>query len=222
MGYSKISELRELLSLIPLKVITSAQRFILHTINSYQDDNDPKGACWIGYERMSREIGKSPRGVFADLKKLKAMGLVGTRVKHSRVGFRQQYFVIWDRLREIGSVNSDSYLKLSSMYQTDLEGELTGAGVGTPLPTYKQDKDNKQLNNFFFIEEIRKLMPYTQRVNIKDRFSIDTLLSIYLTSGGSKEKLLERFREVKWREVSYPQRFLESELNEAIKALKGA
>lgn len=220
MGFSKISELRDLLAKIPTRVITSAQRLILHTINSYTDDNDPEGACWIGYERMAQEIGKSPRAVFDDLKQLRALGLIIRRVPFARVMSRQKYAINWERLRALASVNSDSYLKLGSMYLTDLEGELSRKGVGTQLPTYKDNKDNKQLKNHLLISKILKKINYSKRVKVKDLITLDQLISVYLEKGGNENGLIGLFEAVKWDEINYPQRFIESALREAIDALK--
>lgn len=220
MGFSKISELRDLLAKIPTRVITSAQRLILHTINSYTDDNDPEGACWIGYERMAQEIGKSPRAVFDDLKQLRALGLIIRRVPFARVMSRQKYAINWERLRDLASVNSDSYLKLESMYLTDLEGELLSKGVGTQLPTYRHNKDNKQIKNHLLISKIQKMMTYSKKVKIKDVITIDQLISIYLKEGGNENGLIRLFEPVKWDEIHSPQRFIESELKKAIDALK--
>lgn len=219
MGFSKISELRDLLAKIPTRVITSAQRLILHTINSYTDDNDPEGACWIGYEQMAKEIGKSPRGLFDDLKGLKALGLVKTQVKFARQGKRQKYVLNWERLRDLASVNSDSYLKLPSMYSTDLEGELSRKGVGTQLPTYRNNKNNKQIKNHLLISKILKMMSYSKRVKV-GQLTIDQLISVYLEKGGNENGLIGLFEAVKWDEINYPQRFIESALKEAIDALK--
>jgi hypothetical protein len=220
MGFSKISELRDLLAKIPTRVITSAQRLILHTINSYTDDNDPEGACWIGYEQMAKEIGKSPRGLFDDLKGLKALGLVKTQVKFARQGKRQKYVLNWERLRDLASVNSDSYLKLDSMYLTDLVGELSRKGVGTQLPTYRNNKNNKQIKNHLLISKILKMMSYSKRVKVGDVITIDQLISVYLEKGGNENGLRGLFEAVKWDEINYPQRFIESALKEAIDALK--
>lgn len=220
MGFSKISELRDLLAKIPTRVITSAQRLILHTINSYTDDNDPEGACWIGYERMAQEIGKSPRAVFDDLKQLRALGLIIRRVPFARVMSRQKYAINWERLIALASVNSDSYLKLGSMYSTDLEGELSRKGVGTQLPTYKDNKDNKNvIKNHLLISKILKMMNYSKRVKV-GVISVDQLMSVYLEKGGNENGLIGLFEAVKWDEINYPQRFIESALREAIDALK--
>jgi hypothetical protein len=220
MGFSKISELRDLLASIPPGVITSAQRLILHTINGYTDDNDPEGACWIGYDRMTKEIGKSPRGLFDDLKGLKALGLVKTQFKFSRQGKRQKYALKWERLRDLASVNSDSYLKLPSMYSTDLEGELSRKGVGTQLPTYRDNKNNKQLENRLLISKIQKMMSYPKQVKVRDVITIDQLISVYLKVGGNENGLIGLFEAVKWDEINYPQLFIESELRKAINVLK--
>jgi hypothetical protein len=219
MGFSKISELRDLLAKIPTRVITSAQRLILHTINSYTDDNDPEGACWIGYERMAQEIGKSPRAVFDDLKQLRALGLIIRRVPFARVMSRQKYAINWERLRALASVNSDSYLKLDSMYSTDLEGELSCKGVGTQLPTYRDNKNNKQIKNHLLISKILKMMSYSKRVKV-GQLTIDQLISIYLKEGGNENGLIGLFEAVKWDEINYPQLFIESELRKAINVLK--
>lgn len=220
MGFSKISELRDLLASIPPGVITSAQRLILHIINSYTDDNDSEGACWIGVDRMTKEMGKSPRGLFKDLQHLRALGLVTTQVKFAREGKRQKYALNWKRLRALASVNSDSYLKLDSMYLTDLEGELSRKGVGTQLPTYKDNKDNKQLKNRLLISKIQEMMNYSRRVKVKDLITLDQLISVYLEKGGNENGLIGLFEAVKWDEINYPQRFIESALREAIDALK--
>ncbi len=220
MGFSKISELRDLLASIPPGVITSAQRLILHIINSYTDDNDSEGACWIGVDRMTKEAGKSPRGLFKDLQHLRALGLVTTQVKFAREGKRQKYALNWKRLRALASVNSDSYLKLDSMYLTDLEGELSRKGVRTQLPTYKDNKDNKNvIKNHLLISKILKMMNYSKRVKV-GVISVDQLMSVYLEKGGNENGLIGLFEAVKWDEINYPQRFIESALREAIDALK--
>lgn len=220
MGFSKISELRDLLASIPPGVITSAQRLILHIINSYTDDNDSEGACWIGVDRMTKEMGKSPRGLFKDLQHLRALGLVTTQVKFAREGKRQKYALNWKRLRALASVNSDSYLKLDSMYLTDLEGELSRKGVGTQLPTYKDNKDNKNvIKNHLLSSKILKMIKYPKRVKV-GVIVVDQLISVYLEKGGNENGLIGLFEAVKWDEINYPQRFIESALREAIDALK--
>jgi DNA-binding Lrp family transcriptional regulator len=221
LGFSRISELRDLLASIPKGVITCAQRLILHTINSYTNDDDPDGACWIGYEQLAKEIGKTPRGVFDDIKQLRALGLVERRVKYARLGSRQKYFICWERLYELASVNSTSHLLLGSMYSTDLEGELERKGVRTPLPTNRNYKNNKQINNLSLIENIKSLMPYTKRAKFKDDLTVDQLISVYLSKKGEREALIERFKGVTWNEIQTPQRFIESELRKAIEALEG-
>jgi hypothetical protein len=106
------------------------------------------------------------------------------------------------------------------MYSTDLEGELSRKGVGTQLPTYRDNKNNKQIKNHLLISKILKMMSYSKRVKVGDVITIDQLISIYLKEGGNENGLIGLFEAVKWDEINYPQRFIESALKEAIDALK--
>lgn len=231
MGFSKIDRLRDLLASLPPGVITPTQRYGLTTINSYTDDAKFNGACWIGHERLAREIGVKTRGLMKLLHELgdgtiyekgrsrpcnrgckRHLGVIKRHVKKVRVGTRQNYSINWEALEQLSSMYQSTHLQLERMYSGDYEGVLQAQGVSTPVHTYKHNKHNKNLENDLFIKEMRKAIPYGKDVKVKEWELIDQLLSEYFNKGGSKAYALERLGEVEWRKITNPRPFLEKKL----------
>jgi hypothetical protein len=143
MGFDKTSRLRDLLASLPPGVITPTQRLTLQTINSYTDDNNPNGACWVGHERLAKEIGVKSRALMKILHELgdgtivdkdrrricnrackRHLGLIKRHLKKVRVGVRQNYSVRWQALEQLSSMYQSAHLQLESMYSSELECEL--------------------------------------------------------------------------------------------------
>lgn len=229
MGFSETSRLRDLLASLPTGVITPTQRLTLHTINSYTDDAKFNGACWIGHERLAREIGVKSRALMKLLHELgdgtiyekgrsrpcnrgckRHLGLIKRHVKTVRVGTRQNYSIIWEALEQLSSMYQSAHLQLERMHSSYSEGALQAQGVSTPVHTYKHNKENKNLEFDLFIKEIKKAIPYSKSAKVKDWDLINQLLNEYFSKGGLKVFALERLNEVDWQKITNPKGFLEN------------
>lgn len=229
MGFNKIPELSDLLASIPTGVITPTQRYALTIINRYSKDDDVNGVCFIGHERLAKELGLSISGLNKLLHELgdglflngdqlqrcrkkvckRHLGVIKRHVKKAHVGIRQNYSVNWATLRDLASLYQSTHLQLERMYSGDYEGVLRAQGVSTPVHTYKHNKHNKNLKNELFIKEMRKAIPYSKDVKVKEWELIDQFISEYFNKGGSESWLLERLNEVRWNDITNPRQFLE-------------
>ena len=232
MGFNKIPELSDLLASIPTGVITPTQRYALTIINRYSKDDDIIGVCFIGHERLSKELGLSVSGLNKLLHELgdgtyvnkdrvlrcqkkgckRHLGVIKRHLKKAHVGLRQNFSVNWQKLRELSSLHHSTHLQLERMYLSDREGVLQAHRASTPVHTYKHNKHNKNLDNELFIKEMRKAIPYGKDVKVKEWELIDQLLSEYFNKGGWKSYALERLGEVEWRKITNPRLFLEKKL----------
>lgn len=226
MGFNKTGSLRDLLASLPPGVITPTQRYVLTTVNSYTDDTKFNGACWIGHERLAKEIGVKTRGLMKILHELgdgtiyekdrsrpcnqgckRHLGVIKRHVKKVRVGIRQNYSINWETLEQLSSMYQSTHLRLERMYSGDYEGVLQGQGVGTEVHTDKHNKHNKNLENDLFIKKM--IIPYSKKAKVKNWKLIDDLLTDYFLRGGSESWALERLNEVRWDDITNPRLFLE-------------
>ena len=211
MGFNRLSDLRDRLASIPRKVITPTQRYALIIIESYTDDSKSNGACWIGHERLAQELGVNSRGLQKVLHELgdgtiyekerqrrcnkesckRHLGLIKRHVKKVRVGVRQNYSIMWDKLDEFTSMYHSTHLRLERMYSSDFEGELRWHKGRTPVHTYKHNKHNKNLTNDSVIKEMLELIPQDKKNKLGDLSRLDDLISEWRTLGGLSSHLVE-------------------------------
>lgn len=235
MGFDKTSRLRDLLASLPPGVITPTQRLTLQTINSYTDDTKSNGACWVGHERLAKEIGVKSRALMKILHELgdgtifekdrmrtcnrtckRHLGLVNRHVKKVRVGTRQNYSIKWQALEQLSSMYQSTHLQLDRMYSSDLEGELEWRGVSTPVHTYKHNKQNKNLTNDYVIKDFLELIPEAQHKKLGDLKRIDELISEYRTIGGLASHLVEIVNLTDWEQIRSPRNYLIDKLEKEI------
>lgn len=233
MGFRKIEELRTILSMIPPEVLNPTQRLVIATINSYSNDDDPDGACWIGHERLSQEVGVGTRGLMKNLHFLGDGSTISVRgqkrpctqhpeevhlnvirrhVQKVRVGQRQSYSIKWHKLRSLASVNSGSPSHSESMNSDDLECELQTIDVGTQVHTYRDNKHNKNLSNDFYLEQILEQIPRDKRGEVSNLPRLDELFSKYKSKGGLPQVLVDVVSQTEWSRINSPNRYLEAKL----------
>lgn len=216
MGFSKISELRDLLVAIPPGVLTPTQRFALMVINSYTKDGDPEGACWIGQETFSRMLGITPRGLGYVLRSLREKGLIRRHVKKARIGQQQSYSIKWQTLRRLASMNSSSPSDSESMNLDVLEGELQTFDEGTQVPPYRDNKHNRNLSNDYYLKQILEQIPRDKRGKVSNLSTLDDLISKYASKGGRRQYLVELAGLTDYGRINSPGRFLESKFSEEV------
>jgi len=231
MGFSKTAELRDALAGVPNGVITPTQRSILHTINSYADDTRFPSVCYIGYERMSAEIGISPRALQQNLHRL-GDGRRGKRVctkpgcKHlgivqrhatARTGTRQNYSIDWKALRSLSSVKPTTYSESDSRKENAVECEVERETVRSGLPTYKDNKQNKQTANDFYLDQISRLVPEAKRHQL-NRDELSDLLDEWGAKGCPRSELVAMLeREVSdWTRITHPRGLIEKKFRQWI------
>ena len=224
--------MRDILASIPAGAITPTQRYALTIINTYSDDTKINGACWIGHERLSKELGVRTRGLMKILHELgdgsivdkdrirpcnkgckRHLGVLNKHLKRVLVGTRQSYSINWQSLEQLSSMYQSAHLNLEKPYSGDLECELEAQKVGTSVHTYKHNKNNKNLKNWDFISnDFLKAIPYSQRLKINDYLIIDQLVSEYFERGGRGFQLVELVNNQNWREIRMPRHFIEKRL----------
>lgn len=224
MGYRKIEELRTLLSMIPPEVLNPTQRLVIVTINSYSNDDDPDGACWIGHERLSQEVGVGSRALMKNFHflgdglrctkhpKEVHLNVIRRHVQKVRVGQRQSYSIKWDNLRSLASVNSGSPSDSESMNSDDLECELQTIDVGTQVHTYRDNKQNKNLSNDYYLKQILEQIPSDKRGKVSNLPRLDELFSKFKSKGGLPQVLVDIVGQTEWSRINSPNSYLESKL----------
>lgn len=232
MGFNKISELREILAHVPRGVLKPTERLILYTINSYAQDTASPSLCYIGYQRLSDEVGISHRAVQDNLHRLgngkfnrksclkpgcEHLNIVQRHVRFARKGSQQNYSINWTALWALSSVNPASHLDATSVNPSDVECEDFDTIVGTVLPTNRDHRFNKQSLNDQYLNLIERLVPTNKR-----RLLNRKVLSVLLDEWGAKnlprsslvEKLEHEVRD--WSKIQHPQRFVEKKFREWI------
>jgi len=235
MAYSKTAELRDTLAGVPDGVITPTQRFILHTINSYADDTRFPSVCYIGYQRMSDELGISPRALQQNLHRLgdgrsrkgvcakpgcKHLGIV-QRHTTARTNTRQHYSIDWKALRSLSSVKPTTYSESDSRKENAVECEVERETVRSGLPTYKDNKQNKQTENDFYLNQISKLVPEAKR-HLLDRDELSDLLDEWGAKGCPRSELVAKLERAvpDWSQVTSPQPYIKKLFRQFIDEFK--
>lgn len=236
MGFNKISELREILAHVPRGVLKPTERLILHTINSYSDDTASPSLCYIGYQRLSGEVGISHRAVQDNLHRLgngkfhrkpclklgcEHLNIVQRHVRFARKGSQQNYSINWTALRALSSVNPASHLDATSVHTSDVECEDIDTIVGTVLPTNRDHKFNRQTLNDNYLHDIERLV-LTDRRRLLNRKVLSDLLDEWGAKSLPRSSLVEKLEhEVRdWSKIQHPQRFVEKKFREWIDEYK--
>lgn len=231
MGFNKISELREILTHVPRGVLKPTERLILHTINSYSDDTASPSLCYIGYQRLSGEVGISHRAVQDNLHRLgngkfnrkpclkpgcEHLNIVQRHVQFARKGSQQNYSINWPALRALSSVNPASHLDATSVNPSDVECEDFDTIVGTVLPTNRDHRSNKQSLNDGYLTLIERLVPTNKR-RLLNRKVLSVLLDEWGAKNLPRSSLVEKLEHVRdWSNIKHPQAFIEKTFREWI------
>jgi hypothetical protein len=230
MGFDQIPELRLLLQGIPTGVLTPTQRYTLMIINSYCDDDDPRGSCWIGHENLSKQLGVSIRGLNVALHKLGGgydckkhprefhLDLIQRHVRNVRVGTRQNYSIKWDNLRSLSSMYSGSPSKSESMNSHDLEHELASTRARTEVHPYKHNKHNKHLQNDYYIKQIIEVIPNEKKKKLGSLENLDALITQYRVKGGIGQHLVDVLNMTQWDQIHSPAKYLVGKVKSEIES----
>lgn len=232
MGFDMISELRKIFARVPPGVLKPTERLILHTINSYADGDASPSVCYIGYRRLSGEVGISPRALQLNLHRLgngtangkpclkpgcEHLNIVQRHVQFARKGSQQNYSIKWTVLRALSSMNPTSHLDATSVNPSDVECEEPDTIVGTVLPTNRNHRFNKQSLNDEYLTLIERLVPTNKRHEL-NRAVLSDLLDEWGAKNLPRPSLVEKLeREVRdWSKIKHPQPFIEKKFREWI------
>lgn len=214
--------------MIPPEVLNPTQRLVIVTINSYSNDDDPDGACWIGHERLSQEVGVGTRGLMKSLHflgdglrctkhpKEVHLNVIRRHVRKVRVGQRQSYSIKWHNLRSLASVNSGSPSDSESMNSDDLECERQTIDVGTQVHTYRDNIHNRNLSNDYYLKQIIELIPRDKKRKLGDFDKLDDLFTQYRQKGGMGQHLVNVFMMTQWDQIHSPAQYLVSKVKSEI------
>lgn len=230
MGFERTPELRDLLETFPRGVLTPTQRHLLRIINEYSNDNDPKGACWIGHESLSGQLGISIRGLNLALHNLGGgydckkhprefhLDLIQRHVRNVRVGTRQNYSIKWDNLRSLSSMYSGSPSKSESMNSYDPEHELESTRARTEVHPYKHNKHNKHLQNDYYIKQIIEVIPNEKKKKLGSLNNLDALITQYRVKGGMGQHLVDVLNMTQWDQIHSPAQYLVGKVKSEIES----
>jgi hypothetical protein len=199
MSYTELPALRDLFARDTSGLVNSTQRLILFTIASYESAE--KG-CFIGYDRLATETNLKLRALQENLHRL-GVGLVWDHNLNQRVpcqnkSHREHFGIVKTQhyarkgRQQVLRIDLKAYAQILTMHG-DAPFEFKRAQLGAPkdasssvegctqLHPYKQDKQNKQLQDGSYIDEIEKFISTKlplSRANLLSMKNRDLLLEL--------------------------------------------
>jgi len=102
------------------------------------------------------------------------------------------------------------------MNSFDLEHELVSTRARTQVHTYRDNKQNKHLQNDYYITQIIEVIPREKKKKLGSLDQLDELITQYRNKGGMGQHLVDSLMFTQWDQIHSPAQYLVSKVKTEI------